>query len=149
MNNEEITGFFRKSISIFFVSNPRGTSMGVLVGVVLDGVLGLFSPALKSLEALNLGAIKMWHLIGLGVVSMNLPSYLRRNEIDPSILNAIKYIEEQKKSHNISDWQASQMYTNLHNKVLESVTLNKDTQDASENINKFVTQPQQEENSNK
>jgi hypothetical protein len=146
MKNEELTEFLRKSINILFVSNPRGTSIGVLTGVVLDGLLGLLSPALKAIEALNFSAIKMWHLVGLGVISTNLPSYLRRKEIDQSILNAIKYIEEQKKNKNISDWQVRQMYANLHNKVLESVTLNEDAQG---NLRKLVTQPQNEEKPNK
>lgn len=149
MNIEEATELARKSINILFVSNPRGTSIGVLVGVLLEGVLGLFSPVLKSIEAINLGAIKMWHLIGLGVISMNLPDYLRRNDIDPSILNAIKYIEDQKKNQRISDWQARQMYVNLHQKVLESVTLNKETNEVSHKFNKPITEPQQDEKPNK
>jgi len=146
MNEEKMTEFIRKSINILFVANPRGTSIGVLIGVILDGTLGLFSPLLKGIEALNFGAIKMWHLIGLGVVSMNLPGYLRRKEVDPSISNAIKYIEEQKENQSISDWQAKQMYVNLHQKVLESVTLN---DEASDKLNKLVTEPQQDEESNK
>jgi hypothetical protein len=149
MKQDELTEFFRKSINILFVSNPRGTSIGVLIGVVLDGVIGLVSPLLKTIEAINFSAIKIWHLIGVGVVSTNLPSYIRRKEVDQSILNAIEYIEEQKKNKSISDWQARQMYANLHSKVLESVTLNKYAQTATENINKLVTQPQSDEKSNK
>ncbi|MCR8923795.1 hypothetical protein NO559_13520 [Dasania sp. GY-MA-18] len=149
MNEEGITEFFRKSINILFVSSPRGTSIGVLIGVILDGLLGLAYPLVKSIEFLNFSAIKMWHLIGLGVVSIHLPSYLRRKEVDQSILNAIKYIEDQKKNKSISDWQAKQMYFNLHNKVLESVTLNKDAQETTNSFNKFVTQPQSKEKSNK
>ena len=149
MNQESVTEFIRRSINILFVSNPRGTSLGVLIGVVLDALLGLASPILKAVEALNFGAIKMWHLIALGVVSMNLPSYLRRKEVDQSIVKAIEYIEEQKKNGSISDWQAKQMYVNLHNKVLESVTLDQGTQSATSTLNELVTQPQADEKSNK
>jgi hypothetical protein len=149
MNQEEATEYFRRAINILFVSNPRGTSIGVLIGVILDGLIGLTYPLLKTIESLNFGAFKMWHLIGIGVLSTNLPSYLRRQEIDKSILNAIDYIEEQKKNKTISDWQARQMYVNLHNKVLESVTLNQDAQEAKSNLSRIVTQPQSEEKSNK
>lgn len=149
MNQESVTEFFRKSINILFVSNPQGTSLGVLIGVVLDALLGLASPILKTVEALNFGAIKMWHLIGLGVASINIPIYLRRKEVDQSIVKAIEYIEEQKKNGTISDWQAKQMYVNLHNKVLESVTLDKDTQDTTSSLRELVTQPHSEEKSNK
>ena len=149
MNQESITEFFRKSINILFVSNPRGTSIGVLIGVILDALLGLASPLLKSIESLNFSAIKMWHLIAVGVVSTNLPSYLQRKEIDQSIVNAIEYIEEKKKNGTISDWQAKQMYVNLHNKVLESVTLDQGTQETSKSLGGLVTQPQPEKKSNK
>ncbi|ASM50288.1 hypothetical protein PESP_a2297 [Pseudoalteromonas espejiana DSM 9414] len=115
----------------------------------MDALLGLASPILKTVEALNFGAIKMWHLIGLGVVSMNLPCYLRRKEVDQSIVKAIEYIEEQKKNGSISDWQANQMYVNLHNKVLESVTLDLATQETTSSLDELVTQPQSEEKSNK
>lgn len=149
MNQESVTEFIRKSINILFVSNPRGTSLGVLIGVILDALLGLASPILKTVEALNFGAIKMWHLIALGVGSMNLPSYLRRKEVDQSIVKAIEYIEEQKKNGSISDWQAKQMYVNLHNKVIESVTLDQGTQNTTSSLSELVTQPQAEEKSNK
>jgi hypothetical protein len=149
MSNEDITELFRKSINILFVSNPRGTSIGVLLGVVLDGVLGVFSPLLKSVEALSFSAIKMWHLIGFGVISMNAPGYLRRNEVDPSILKAIKYIEDQKKNGRITDWQAKQMYVNLHQKVLENVTLNKETSDESARINRLYSESNQDKEANK
>lgn len=149
MNNDEITEVFRKAINILFVSNPRGTSIGVLIGVILDGLLGLFSPALKAIEILNIGVVKMWHLVGLGVASMNLPSYLRRNEIDPSISSAVKYIEDQKKNGRITEWQARQMYVNLHQKVLENVTLNNEASEASDKISRLVTQPKHEDESNK
>ncbi|WP_100636071.1 hypothetical protein [Marinomonas sp. ef1] len=149
MNQEFVTEFIRKSINILFVSNPRGTSLGVLIGVILDALLGLASPILKTVEALSFGAIKMWHLIALGVVSMNLSSYLRRKEVDQSIVKAIEYIEEQKKNGSISDWQAKQMYVNLHNKVLESVTLDQGTQNTTSSLSELVTQPQAQEKSNK
>lgn len=149
MNNEEITQYFRKSINILFVSNPRGTSLGVFIGVVLDGIIGFFSPYLKSIEAINISAVKMWHLIGLGVLFTNLPEHLKRKGIDPSILNAIKYIEDQKTKKNISDWQAKQMYMNLHQTVLENITLDNKTREQSEKIQKLVTQPESDEQSNK
>lgn len=120
--NDSISEWFRKSINILFVANPRGTSIGVLIGVVIDGLLGLFSPILKTFSYFDFAAVKLWHLIGLGVLSINLPSYLKRKEIDISILNALKYIDDQKRSRAISDLQAKHLYSELHRKVLESVT---------------------------
>lgn len=140
MNNEQATELARKAINILFVSNPTGTSIGILFGVVLDGLLGLLSPFLKAIEIINISSIKLWHLVSLGIISMNLPAYLRRKEVDPSIQHAIDYIKEQKDNNNISDWQAKQMYTNLLQKVLENVTLESGRQNQADRVNALVSQ---------
>jgi len=139
MNGDQITEIARKAINILFVSNPKGTSIGIFLGVVIEGVIGLFSPFLKTIELINISAIKLWHLIGFGIVSMNLPEYIRRKEIDPSIKNAIEFIENEKLKGNINEWQARQMYSNLHKKVLESVALETREQKATERVNSIST----------
>lgn len=149
MNGDQLSELLRKALNILFVSNPKGTSLGVLAGVALDGILGVFSPALKTIEWINVAAVKTWHLIGLGVFSINLPSYLNRKDIDQSIINAISFIETQKEKGNISDWQARQMYFNLHQKVLESVALESYRQEAANKIAGLSTEPSNNEESNK
>ena len=121
MNMDQTTEFFRKAINILMASNPQGTSLGILFGVIFDGLLGLFSPFLDGIKAINIAAVKLWHLIGLGVVITNLPSFLKRKKVDDSIIEAINYIEKQKAKGNIADWQARLMYANLHDKVLQGV----------------------------
>lgn len=138
MTEEQISIFFRKSINILFVSNPRGTSIGVLIGVVLDGIIGLFSPVLKTIEIIDISKIKIWHLMGFSVVGMNIPSYLKRNDIPEVILNGMKLIEEQKRNKTIPDWQAGQMYSNLLQKMLESVELNIREMNVENRINDLV-----------
>ncbi|EGQ7873375.1 hypothetical protein H8Q54_004262 [Vibrio parahaemolyticus] len=140
MNSEEISVLIRKSINILFVSNPRGTSMGVLFGIVMDGLVSIFTPLLKTIAIINLAAIKLWHLIGFGIFAFNVRPFLNRHKIEPSIISAISYIENQKEAGNIDDWQAKQMYRNLHNKVLESVLLNKEQEELSRNINRITSQ---------
>lgn len=149
MKMDELTGLGRKAINILFVDNPTGTSLGVLIGIILQGVIALFEPVLKSIEIINIAAIKTWHLVCLGVVSINVPQYLRRYKIDPSIESAIDYIEQQKKSGRISDWQSKQMYSNLHNKVLESVTLETERKKIADSISSLVTERRNESQSNK
>ncbi|MEZ9595497.1 hypothetical protein AB4298_12745 [Shewanella sp. 10N.261.52.F9] len=149
MNEDDLTIFIRKALNILFVSNPRGTSIGVFIGVILDGLIGLFSPALKTIEFISISAIKIWHLMGLGVFSMNLPAYLRRKQIDPSIVNAMEFIEEQKTNAGIPDWQVKQMYTNLFQKVLENMSLDSESEEISKKIRNIVTEPDTENKSNK
>jgi uncharacterized membrane-anchored protein YitT (DUF2179 family) len=149
MNADKATELTRKAINVLFVANPVGTSIGVLIGVVLDGIIGLLTPFLKTFEIINIAAIKLWHLVCFGVVSINTPNYLRRKEVDSSIQNAIDYIEEQKNNNSITEWQAKQMYANLHQKVLENVALETGSQNRADRINELVTQPDSDSESNK
>ncbi len=149
MNTNEVSEITRKALSILFVANPKGTSLGIFIGVLLDGLIGLFSPLLKSIQWLSISAVKTWHLIGLGVFSMNLPSYLRRKEVDPSIKNAIAFIESEKEKGNIAEWQARQMYVNLHTKVLESVALETDKSNSESKVRSLAKEPSGENESNK
>lgn len=51
----------------------------------------------------------------------------RRDEIDPKIESSLKYIEDQKRVGNITEWQAGKMYMDLHDEVLKSVVLDDET----------------------
>jgi len=141
MNGDQTSEFFRRAINVLFVANPKGTSIGILLGVVLDGVIGFFSPLLKTVEWVSVSAIKIWHLMGLGALIMNLPAYISRKDVDASIVKAFKFIGEQKASGNISEWQSKQMYVNLLNKVLESVALNEGKEDPVDRVSAMAIQP--------
>ena len=134
MSGDQVSQIIRKAINILFVSNPKATSIGIVIGVVIDGVIGLFTPFLKGIEWISISSVKMWHLIGLGIITMNLPSYLRRKEVDPSIKNAIEFIEKEKTKGNVTEWQARQMYSNLHQKVLENVVLETSKQEITDQV---------------
>lgn len=138
MKLEDQTLLIRKAINILFVSNPRGTSIGVLLGAILDGVLGLFGPYLKSLELIDILAVKTWHLVALGIASMNIPAFLKRDEIDPSIVNALNFIEERSETLGLPEWQVRAMYNDLFNEVLDSVSLN-EKDDSTANKIKSIT----------
>ncbi|MCD6724107.1 hypothetical protein LT012_11645 [Vibrio cholerae] len=144
MKSEQMTVLVRKAINILFVSNPRGTSLGVLSGIVLDGFISLFNPFLKSITVINIGLIKLWHLIGLGVFLFNIRPFINRNKVDPSIDEAISYIETQRKLGRIDEWQAKQMYRNLHNKVLENVLLNKEQEELSKTMQSIASASESE-----
>lgn len=139
MNKNEISELLRKAVNVLFISNPQGTSLGVLIGIICDGLLGFFSPVIKTVEFIDITAIKIWHLTSIGVFSMNMPYFLKRNKVDPSILEAISYIEEQKSRGNISQWQINQMYENLHDKVLSEVMRSSSTSGTAQALNDILS----------
>lgn len=140
MNPDKLTELLRKSINILMVSSPVNTSLGILIGTTFHGIFGLFAPFLSNIQAININALKLWHFLAVGVVAMNLPSFMKRKKVDNSITEAISYIEEQKRNGNIQEWQAKQMYSNLHNKVLENVMLNQSEQETSQKIHEVLNQ---------
>ncbi|MGC0118579.1 hypothetical protein [Pseudoalteromonas piscicida] len=119
MKNFDPSLLFRKAVSFLFVSNPRATSLGIFLGFTMDGLLGFISLTYKGV---NFAAIKIWHLVAVGILGMNLPSYLNRNEVDPSITKAIEFIEQGVINGKINKNQAKLMYNQLYIKVLEHVT---------------------------
>lgn len=129
MNLDDTTLIIRKALNFLFVANPRGTSIGIFFGVILDGLIGFFSPALKLIEVVDHTAIKMWHLIGFGVVLMNLGPYFKRNEVDPKVVSSIEYIEKKAKELNMPDWQVKKMYFDLFQMVLKNVTLDSEKEE--------------------
>jgi hypothetical protein len=120
MNLDKISFYASKAIDSLFIFNPTGTALGVLIGILLDGLLVVFSPFLKPL---NIAALKIWHLIAFGVFGMNILNYLKRDNIPKELGNALLFIEQQRKAGLISDAQAK-MHTNaLLRSLVEKVTL--------------------------
>ncbi|NMX72652.1 hypothetical protein HBO23_06700 [Pseudomonas sp. WS 5532] len=140
MNSDASSEFARRAINILFVANPKGTSIGILLGVVLDGVIGFFTPVLKTIEWASISAIKIWHLMGLGAVVMNLPAYLTRKDVDPSIVNAFKLIDEKKANKSITKTQAELEYLALVKAVVENVTLDSNTEGQVDRVTAIASQ---------
>ncbi|WP_110973523.1 hypothetical protein [Pseudomonas huaxiensis] len=145
MNQDQFSEFSRKAINILFVSNPKGTSIGILAGVLLHGIAGLFTPTLKAIEWINIGALKVWHYICFAVIGLNMPSYFKRTDIDPSIKKAISFIQEQHDSKKINDWQARQMYTQLLQQVIENIVVEHNAAEKVKKITSLAAQNQPDE----
>lgn len=138
MNAQDITEFLRKSINILMVTNPTGTSLGILIGILADGLFTVISPIFVGIKYINLSAIKSYHFICLGVFGVNVPSYLSRNKIDKSIENAINFIEDQKLKGNVTEWQARNMYIKLMEKIVSNIVLDEENESMKQQINKIV-----------
>ncbi|RMT95138.1 hypothetical protein ALP39_200145 [Pseudomonas marginalis pv. marginalis] len=147
MNGDQTSEVVRRAINVLFVANPTGTSIGVLIGVILDGLLGVFTPLLKTIEWISVSALKIWHFVGFGVFAVNFPVYLARKDVDPSIKQAIDFIEEQKSKKHVNDWQARQMYVRLLDQVLERVALNDDRSKQVDRVASMVAQTENDDNS--
>jgi len=127
---DQITAMAKRALDILFVTNPKGTSLGIFSGITIHGFVGLFEAKLNSLLQINMSVLKQWHYITMGIVAFNLPDFLKRNKIDPKIEEAFTYIRRQVELGTVNRWQAQQMYVNLHAKVLSSIVLNDKTENS-------------------
>lgn len=135
---DQFTSILKRALDILFVLNPRGTSLGVFAGIVLHGIVKVFEPSLVGIKSINILALTPWHFIGFGVFAFNIPAYFTQNKIDPKIEEAFAYIRKQIELGTVNDWQAKQMYVNLHSKVLSAVVLNEKEENNRRKLEKVL-----------
>ena len=69
--------YFNRAVELLFLSQPTRTSMGIILGVILNGLLSLFEPILVDYHFINIQSLKPWHLIAFGVLVANIRSFFR------------------------------------------------------------------------
>lgn len=129
------------STDILFVRNPIGTSMGTVFGVVIHGLVNLFSPALQSIEFIKISALSVFHYIAIGIFGFNFKHMKNYHKIKPEIEEALSFIEEQQRKGNITKLEARQRYRELVAKAVENAQLDNDTKEAIRAVRGFDENP--------
>lgn len=124
---DKLTYTAKLATDILLVKNAVGTSMGALVGVILDGAVSGASPFLAAASSLKQSGVSVAHWIALGIFGFNFRTWTKRDEIDPKIKEALQFIEEQVRQGRITRAQAKLRYSELVTKVVESVRLEAET----------------------
>jgi hypothetical protein len=127
ITKDMLSGFVKRATDILFVMNPKGTSVGVVLGIVLNGLTTLFKPSLEKQQVVDFSKVNTIYFIFFGIFVFNLPGAFRRNELDPKIETALKAIRDGRKKGELTQVQARLMYLNLYEKVLSQVTLDQKT----------------------
>jgi hypothetical protein len=124
---DRISRIINIAVDLLLINYPTRTSLGVVLGIVLDFFFSLFYPLISRNEYLDPERISRWQFAAVGVLIVHLPTirgFLSKQPDFPEpIENAIKVIE----GSNLSKEEKRQQYRLLIEKVLESVVLNKDT----------------------
>ena len=120
-SKDTFSAILKRAADVLFLYNPKGTSIGVFLGVVGDGLLKLFSPALGKFSSLDFSALATYHLIACGVVVMNIPSLFKRRELPKEIEDALTAIRVA--SPRLTEVQVRARYLALLSSVMERVTV--------------------------
>ena len=124
---DRLTYTAKLATDILLVKNAVGTSMGALAGVILDGAISGAAPFLAAASALKQSGVTVAHWIAVGIFGFNFRTWMRRDEIDPKIKEALQFIEEQVRLGRITRAQAKLRYSELVTKVVEGVRLEAET----------------------
>jgi hypothetical protein len=123
INSDQLTAMFRRSFDTLFLENPVGTSLGCLLGLVLDGFSAGAGAVFQGWVARAQQAIQWWAWVALGIFGFNLGPFLRRHKLDPALVEALEFIKQQERDKTVPKWQIKAMYQNLFAKVLERLVL--------------------------
>lgn len=134
-NLDDMTSFFKIATDILFVKNPVSTSMGVLFGVILHGLISILSPFFSIFELIRNSAVTVFHFLAIGIFGFNFKNYLNRHKIKPEIENAILLIEQQVSEGKLTKIEAKQQYRLLINKAVENARFQSDQQNISSSQN--------------
>lgn len=134
MNKELVdiaTSGLKRATDILFVQNPKGTSMGVCFGVVVNGFTKLFQQALIRSTAVDASAINIFYYVVGGIFVFNMRSLFQRQRFNEDVEQALALINEYKKNPDIPKWQIKTMYLQLAERVLQHVELDAGTKNAA------------------
>lgn len=120
--------YIQRVLNMLLVTNPKGTSIGALLGVVLNGITRVFAPAFKHLKFINLSNVNLLYYIALGTLITNVQKLFTRPKFDENIEGVFLFIRQAKKEGKLSDSEIRQMYRKLFVEVLEKVKLAKNVE---------------------
>jgi hypothetical protein len=116
---DNITGYLRKAIDTLFILSPENTSLGILFGLIVDGLSEIFKPFLINYSNLiDLTKIGTMRFIVFGIFIFNLPLMFKRPKLPQDIEIALALIKDAKRKKGLSNLQIKQMYLNLFQKIL-------------------------------
>ena len=137
-NLDAITIYLKKSTDILFLQNPVGTSLGVLSGIILNGLNVLFAPMIESFLQLKVSLLNIWFFWASSIFGFNIGPFVKKKKLSPSINEALQLINNQVTSGKITSSQAALLYNELIRKVISNVELQDGFLEKTKEINKIL-----------
>lgn len=128
LKTDAASGLAKRATEILFIQSPIATSMGVMCGFFIEVIVNAFKPLWDNSKIISFASINIYSYVFSGIFICNLVSLIfslsRRKKLAPEIEDAFALIQLTKKQGKLPEYQIRLMYTNLAERVLESVTIN-------------------------
>jgi hypothetical protein len=139
MSSDQLTALFRRSVDTLFLENPVGTSLGIFLGLVLQGAFSASAAVFGGWVARAQEVLHWWTWVAFGIFGFNLRPYLRRHKLDPALVEGLEFIKQQERDKTVPKWQIRAMYQNLFTKVLERLVLEPDLEERLRQIHQLAS----------
>ena len=131
---DKLSSSVKIATDILFVNNPVGTSMGVLLGVILHGASCIFSPFLETVKFIKITALNIFHYIAFGMFGFNIRNFFIKHKVAPEVIEAINFIENQVTEGHITKTEAKLQYREIISKVVNNVEFDTSTETKIQNL---------------
>jgi hypothetical protein len=108
--------------------------MGVLFGIILQGLVTLFSPLIEATTALRISALNFLHYIAFGAFLFNTKNFLNRSKVPPEVREVLAFVDEQLEAGELNPHQAKLYRLEIIRNVIENYPLNKEIRSKANGI---------------
>ncbi len=141
------TRIIRISLNFIFVREPTRTSIGVLMGVLLQAIVILFNPLLSQYNNIvDFASLSIFQYTIFGIILVYLPLIISfvfsdKTQInDESVEMLLRKIDRIKEDGKLTDEQVQHLYLKVVEKVVENTQLKQDVQKELNEINQNIAQ---------
>lgn len=141
------TRLIRISLKFIFVREPARTSIGVLMGVLLQAIITLLNPLLSQYNNIvDFASLSIFQYTIFGIILVYLPLIISfifsdKTQInDESVEMLLRTIDRIKEDGKLTDEQVQPLYLKVIEKVVEKTKLKQDVQKELNEINQNIAQ---------
>ena len=135
---DSVTKMSRKALDIIFIKYKIRTSLGVVVGNFIYTLQLVLKPILQELKKIDLLVIKYWQFVIIGILFLHIPTifsaFSRKPLFDENIEKLFASARAATKEGDLTTAQTRMVYINICNQVLKNVTLNEETKQTKDDI---------------
>jgi hypothetical protein len=115
---DKVSDWIKRAIDILFCSHPKRTSLGIVLGMVLNAVFGiLLRPIIERSTPVNIAGLNIWHYIPIGIFVMHTPtiyhSLKQSSELPEEVERALQLLRQAQRERAISKQQTGEFYLKI------------------------------------